>query len=131
MKWLSIFIILAIVAPNYAMAAGESATILKFANDKGYKNRIDWGKTDSVIVYAYESMYIGWTGRRSAGQWIRVQVLNNTQKRIRIRFPRAVEWESIYEAKYRMMPGEVRIYEFMAVVDSEVPYPIVRGRVIY
>lgn len=132
MKKVILFIVLGMILFAVAATAHESKVRpLKWANEDGKQNRVDWHISHYTLAYLYKTTFIGWTGRRDTGDSIRVQVTNmRRQGRIRVRFPYKVEWTGRgYWAP--LMAGETRLYEFQAIHDPFNPGVTVRGRVIY
>lgn len=116
----------------WAHAGDIVAKPLRWANDKGRTNRIDWQLVDYVFVYANANMYVGWTGTIKAGDRIRVQATNmKKRKRVKVKFDRDVEWENRYFDTMKLTPGETRVWEFQAIHDPFNTGVTVRGRTIF
>lgn len=107
---------------------------LRWANDRGRANTIDWQISDYTIVKTDKTIMIRWRGTIRDGETRKVQATNMSKTRpIRIIFDDElipIEWKSFRDT-YPLMPGETRVWEFMAIRDSTINRVVLRGKMIY
>lgn len=93
---------------------------LEWANDEGRENVIDWEIASHVIDYAFQSKYIGFSGRREHGQVLRFTVLNMTDNPIFFIFPFDIVWEGFSVNHFEALPPHsTREYRFYITVKSD------------